>query len=88
MRRILLGLFVIIILTIGIVGYTELNNKPNEVIEDSNHSTEIQLYLFISGCKILLYWKTYADREIPCFFSRKKRKAHYNSAFLFVNASG
>ncbi|WP_339226434.1 hypothetical protein NSQ77_12930 [Oceanobacillus sp. FSL K6-2867] len=43
MRKILLGLFVIIILTIGIAGYAELNNKPNEVIEESNHSTEIQL---------------------------------------------
>ncbi|MBP2076298.1 hypothetical protein [Oceanobacillus polygoni] len=43
MRKILLGLFVIMILTIGIVGYTEINNKPNEVIEETDHSKEIHL---------------------------------------------
>ncbi|WP_010648484.1 hypothetical protein [Oceanobacillus massiliensis] len=43
MRKILLALFVTIILGIGIVGYNNLHDEPNEVIEEKGYSTEIKL---------------------------------------------
>jgi hypothetical protein len=43
MRKVLLALFAIIILGIGIVGYNDITDKPNEVINEKGHSTEIKL---------------------------------------------
>ncbi|GAB3048445.1 hypothetical protein [Virgibacillus ainsalahensis] len=41
MKKILVGVFVVIILSVGVLGYNEINNSPVKVIEDNNHSTTI-----------------------------------------------
>lgn len=41
MKKSLIALFIVIISAIGIVGYTQPFDGPNEVIEENNHSTTI-----------------------------------------------
>ncbi|WP_275661783.1 hypothetical protein [Lentibacillus sediminis] len=41
MRQVLLALFILIILSVGVVGYVESNNEPTKVIEDNDYSTRI-----------------------------------------------
>lgn len=45
MRKVLVALFVIMILSIGVYGVADSTNNPEEVIEEEKHSTEIQLGL-------------------------------------------
>jgi hypothetical protein len=43
MKKVLVGLFAIIILAFGILGYTEMNNDTNEIVDENSHSTTIKL---------------------------------------------
>lgn len=43
MRKVLVALFVIMILSIGVYGVADSTNNPEEVIEENEHSSEIQL---------------------------------------------
>ncbi|MFC4023471.1 hypothetical protein ACFOUV_06480 [Oceanobacillus longus] len=43
MRKVLLALFATIIVVIGFVGYNDLTETPDEVIEEKDYSTEIKL---------------------------------------------
>ncbi|WP_267886914.1 hypothetical protein [Oceanobacillus damuensis] len=43
MRKVLLALFAMIIVGIGIAGYNDYTEEPNEVIEEKGYSTEIKL---------------------------------------------
>lgn len=42
MKKILVALFIVIILGIGIVGYVQANDQPNEVVDDDNHSITVE----------------------------------------------
>lgn len=43
MIRVLFGLFVIVILTVGTVGVVKSSDDTSEVIEDNSVSTEVQI---------------------------------------------
>ncbi|WP_277749474.1 hypothetical protein [Oceanobacillus halophilus] len=43
MRKVLLALFIMVILSVGAIGVVKSTDNPGEVIEENGVSTEIQL---------------------------------------------
>ncbi|WP_165768006.1 hypothetical protein [Virgibacillus indicus] len=42
MKKILVALFAIFIIGFGFIGYSQMNDVPNEIVDEDNHSTTIR----------------------------------------------